>query len=426
METSDKISWFREAKYGLFIHFGLYSLLAGTWQGRETTGLAEWIQNDLDIDARDYAQLAAQFNPNQFDAQEIARKAKAWGMRYLCFTAKHHDGFALFDSKVSNFTSVRSSPGGKDLVAELAQACQHEGLTLCLYYSQAQDWHHFGGYRAYHPNDPEAFEQYFERVCLPQVRELLSHYGPIGMIWFDTPMQMDQTQTQRLADTVHDLQPACLINGRIGRSLGDYLTMADNRIPRHRLQSAWEVPVTLNRSWGYKQTDQNWTTPEKVLEKLLKVVSRGGNLLLNIGPRCDGSIPSESNAILDQVGDFIALNSESIYESTAPPEYVFELDGVYFTEKPGKLFIHLLNPEEWVGRTLSLYHMRSTASAARLLSNVEALELRVGKDLEGFGHWAIKLPAKSNRSELAWVIEVGLLSPSFEVETLEQIKPSSP
>ena len=144
MEQEHKHTWFKNAKYGLFIHFGLYSLLAGKWRGQDTPGLAEWIQNDLDIPPDDYAQLASQFDPTLFDANETVRKAKAWGMRYLCFTAKHHDGFALFDSQVSDFNSVSASPCKRDLVAELAQACQQEGLTFCIYYSQAQDWHHPG------------------------------------------------------------------------------------------------------------------------------------------------------------------------------------------------------------------------------------------------------------------------------------------
>lgn len=419
MEQEHKLTWFKNAKYGLFIHFGLYSLLAGKWQGQETSGLAEWIQNDLEIPPDDYAQLASQFDPILFDAKEIVRKAKTWGMRYICFTAKHHDGFALFDSKVSDFNSVSASPCGRDFVAELAQACQQKGPTFCLYYSQAQDWHHPGAYRAYHPNDPAAFEAYFEQICLPQVRELLSNYGPIGMIWFDTPMEMSRAQSLRLVNLVRGLQPNCLINGRIGHSLGDYLTMADNRIPRQALLSPWEVPVTLNMSWGYKASDQNWTSPALVLEKLMKTVSRGGNLLLNIGPRGDGSIPEASVEILDRLGEHLKVNGASIFDTNPAQEYVFEFDGLYFTEKPGKLYVHLLNPDRWVGKMLSLYHMRTPALAARLLASGEELPLRVGKDLEGFGHWAISLPQTlCSDNDLAWVIEVDLAGSPFEVEAL--------
>jgi alpha-L-fucosidase len=419
MEEEHKLTWFKNAKYGLFIHFGLYSLLAGKWQEQETRGLAEWIQNDLDIPPDDYAQLASQFDPTLFNAKEIARKAKKWGMRYLCFTAKHHDGFALFDSKVSDFNSVSASPCKRDFVAELAQACQQEGLTFCLYYSQAQDWHHPGGYRAYHPNDPTGFESYFEQICLPQVRELLSNYGPIGMLWFDTSMEMSHAQSLRLVNLARELQPNCLINGRIGHGLGDYLTMADNRIPRQALLSPWEVPVTLNTSWGYKASDQNWTSPALVLEKLTKTVSRGGNLLLNIGPRGDGSIPETSEEILDRLGEHLKANGVSLFDTSAAQEYVFEFEGLYFTEKPGKLYVHLLNPERWVGKTLSLYHMRTPALAARILASGEELHLRVGKDLEGFGHWAIKLPASLQpENALAWIIEIDLASSPFEVEAL--------
>ncbi len=419
MATLNALEQFRQMKYGLFIHFGLYSLLGGEWQGQITPGLAEWIQNDLDIPADDYALLAEQFNPIKFDARVIAKKAKAWGMRYLCFTAKHHDGFALFDTQVSNFNSLKASPCRRDFVRELADACCDEGLTFCLYYSQAQDWHH-GGYRAYHENDAEAFESYFESICLPQVRELLTQYGEIGMLWFDTPMGMTVAQSQKLASLVKEIQPDCLINGRIGHGLGDYLTMADNRIPRQALKSVWEVPVTLNRSWGYKKSDNNWVKAPETFEKLVKIISRGGNMLLNIGPRGDGSVPEESLAILDDIGHSLSVNAEAIYDSQPAQPYVFEFEDMIFTQKPGFLYIHLMKPQNWVGKTLSLYHMASVARKATLLSAGEALSLRVGKDLEGFGHWAIQLPSQLLKSDsLVWVIKVDLEGDTFEVQALE-------
>lgn len=419
MTANNALLQFRQLKYGLFIHFGLYSLFGGVWQGKETPGLAEWIQNDLDIPPGVYAQLAEHFNPTAFDAREIARKAKAWGMRYLCFTAKHHDGFALFDSQVSDFNSITASPCRRDFVHELAEACHEEGLMFCLYYSQAQDWHH-GGYRAYHPEDAPAFARYFETICLPQVRELLTQYGDIGMMWFDTPMGMTVEQSRKLVDLVKSLQTDCLINGRIGHGLGDYLTMADNRIPRSLLQRAWEVPVTLNHSWGYKVTDDHWVKSPETLKKLLKVISRGGNMLLNIGPRGDGSIPEDSEGILDDIGRYLSVVAEAFYATQPAQPYVFEAEDMYFTQKPGVLYIHLLKPENWAGKTLSLYHIASRAKAVNLLASQESLRFRVGKDLEGFGHWAIELPASlPEESHLAWVIKVALEEENFTVEALE-------
>lgn len=422
MSTINALEQFRRMKYGLFIHFGLYSLLGGEWQGKITPGLAEWIQNDLDIPTDDYALLAEQFNPVKFDARAIAHKAKAWGMRYLCFTAKHHDGFALFDTQVSAFNSLKASPCRRDFVREFADACREEGLSFCLYYSQAQDWHH-GGYRAYHENenDPKAFESYFEQICLPQVRELLTQYGEIGMLWFDTPMGMTIAQSKKLATMVKEIQPDCLINGRIGHGLGDYLTMADNRIPREVLKSAWEVPVTLNQSWGYKRADENWVKAPETLQKLTKIVSRGGNMLLNIGPRGDGSIPEDSIAILDDIGFHLARNTEAFFDSQPAQPYVFEFEDLFFTQKPGILYIHLMKPQNWLGKTLSLYHMKSIAQKARLLSSGEDLVLRVGKDLEGFGHWAIKLPEHIQvGDELGWVLEISIQGECFEVEALDK------
>ncbi|HQN69324.1 MAG TPA: alpha-L-fucosidase, partial [Anaerolineaceae bacterium] len=254
----------------------------------------------------------------------------------------------------------------------------------------------------------------------PQVSELLSHYGEISMLWFDTPMGMTLKQSQKLVALVKSLQADCLINGRIGHGLGDYLSMADNRIPRGAIKSAWEVPVTLNQSWGYKASDEAWTSPAELIKKWLKIISRGGNILLNVGPRGDGSLPEASTTILDTIGAFLTRNAEAFYHTLPTPEYVFELDGVYFTHKPGLLYITVLEPKKWTGKWLSLYHMRSIATQASFLASGDTLELRVGKDLEGFGHWAIRLPETLYAEDkLGWVIKVTLESENFEVEALE-------
>ena len=384
--------WFPRDKYGLFIHFGLYALLGGEYQGKTTRGIAEWIQLNEDIPAAEYEALADRFDPIHFDADAIARQAKRWGMRYICFTAKHHDGYALFDSASDPYNSVQRAARPRDYVAELAAACRTHGLTLCLYYSQAQDWHHPDGYRAYRDNSAIDFRRYLDSKCLPQLHELLTNYGDIGMIWFDTPMGMTLAESREIRDYVKQLQPNCLINGRIGHDLGDYLTTQDNRIPAYPVEGQWEVPATLNHSWGYKRSDSDWRSADGVIHQLLKIVSRGWNYLLNIGPRGDGSIPAESVAILDQVGAWLQSNGEAIYGSSAIEPYVYEAEELCFTHKPHALYIHVLHPERYRGREIPLPNIANEPLAAYWLSHDAEDPLRVTQTLEGDPYWGIRVP----------------------------------
>ena len=409
--------WFPDSKYGLFIHFGLYSLLAGEYQGKVTRSIAEWILLNENIPATEYEALTEQFDPVHFDADAIARKAKDWGMKYITFTTKHHDGYALYDSAADSYNSVARSARPRDFVAELAEACERHGLVFCLYYSQAQDWHHPDGYRAYQDNSKINFRRYLDDKCLPQIEELLTNYGPIGMMWFDTPMGMSVSESEEVRDLVKRLQPNCLVNGRIGHRLGDYMTTQDNRIPAFPVAGMWEVPATLNTSWGYKRSDTNWREPEGVAKQLLRIVSRGGNYLLNIGPRGDGSVPEDSVKILDEVGVWLSKVSDSIYESTAIQPYVYEAPELSFTHKPHKLYIHVLDPQKYKGREIPLPNMKNTVVNARWLNAAGDRSLRVAETLEGDPYWGLYVP-KDIEEDLVLTLEVETAEEGFLQEEL--------
>jgi alpha-L-fucosidase len=317
----DRLTWFRQAKYGLFIHWGLYAIPAGEWKGKFVPGIGEWIMNRAQIPVREYEQLAGQFNPRKFVAEEWAQLAEDAGMKYVVITAKHHDGFALFDSKVSSYDVVEATPFKRDVLKELSAACARHGLRLGFYYSQAQDWHDpngAGNSWDYGPDDKKDFDRYLREKAEPQVKELLTGYGPVALVWFDTPRMMNGERAQRFIDLVRSLQPQCLIDGRLG-ARGDYVSTGDNVVPDVVQGEAWETPATINHTWGFKKDDQDWKSPGEVAFKLVDIVSKGGNYLLNVGPTAEGLIPEASQAVLRHVGRWLKVNGEAVYGAGPSP-----------------------------------------------------------------------------------------------------------
>ena len=314
----DKKVWFKEAKFGMMVHFGLYSLLGGEWKGACMNTIGEWAQAYFRIPNREYHQLAKVFNPVFFNADEWVQIAKDAGMKYFVVTAKHHEGFALFKSRASKFNVVDATPFGRDIIGELAESCQKHGMRLGLYYSQAIDWAHPDGLCAQSSRNagmpwgnewdfPEEsgkdYRRCFEEKIKPQVRELLTNYGDLGLIWFDTPYDLPEVYSRELYDLVKELQPDCLINSRLGGGVCDYTSAGDNEIPEDdKGEMLYESPTTLNDTWGFKPTDQNWKSPEEVLRLKKHLNDRGINYLLNVGPDHLGRFPARAVEILKQLG----------------------------------------------------------------------------------------------------------------------------
>ncbi len=308
--------WFCDARFGLFVHWGLYAIPAGIWRGRPVPFLGEWIMHTARIPVREYAALAQQFNPAYFDARDWVARAEAAGMRYLVFTAKHHDGFAMFRSAADPYNVVDATPFRRDPVAELADACRNSRVRLALYYSQAQDWHEPSGGNApwdggygnnwdFPAGTRDGFDMYLERKVIPQLRELLTQYGPISMLWFDNPVpSFTRRHAKKVKDLVRFLQPGCLISARIGHDMGDIRGFGDNELPEDTTNEPCEACVTMNDTWGYKQDGGEWKSPENLLALRQRALAQGVNLLLNVGPKANGRLPPEAN---ERLG-FLAAN----------------------------------------------------------------------------------------------------------------------
>ena len=315
----DNKTWFKEAKFGMMVHFGLYSILGGEYNARRMDRIAEWAQSYFKIPNKTYHELTTVFNPIFFRAEEWVMLAKTAGMNYLVVTAKHHEGFALFQSVASKFNVCDGTPFQRDIIAELAEACYKHGLKFGLYYSQSLDWseEHGGGYDANHlnlgmtwanewdfqDNKKKDYSLCFQSKIKPQVKEILTKYGDLSLIWFDTPFTITKEQSLELSHMVKTYQPNCLINSRIGNGCGDYFSAGDNDIPNdNKGDILFETPATLNDTWGYKYYDDNWKSPEKVLAIKNHLNERGINYLLNVGPDHLGRIPAPAQDILKKVG----------------------------------------------------------------------------------------------------------------------------
>ncbi len=316
-----KMQWWRDAKFGMFIHWGLYSVPAGKWG--ENTNYGEWIMHSAKIPRTTYSALTKEFNPTQFNAEEWVKLAKAAGQKYMVITSKHHDGFAMFGSKASTYNIVDATPFKRDVLKELAEACRKHGMKLGFYYSQAQDWFHPGGAvsgnKDWDSSHVGSMDKYIDEIALPQVKEILSNYGDVAILWWDTPMNMTKSMTQKLADVAKQY-PQLITNNRLGAGMGGDLETPEQFIPATGFPGRnWEVCMTMNGHWGFNAWDDRWKTTKELTRKLVDIVSKGGNFLLNVGPNAYGVIPVVCQQNLLEIGEWLKLNGESIYGTTSSP-----------------------------------------------------------------------------------------------------------
>lgn len=370
----ERMEWWEEARFGMFIHWGLYAVPAGEWNGE--TNHAEWIRTTAQIPLETYDEFVNEFNPVKFDPKFWVKTAKDAGMKYIVITSKHHDGFGLFDSEYTDF-DIMSTPFKKDIMDELARACRKEDMKICWYHS-IMDWHHPDylprrGWETERSAEGANFENYIQYIK-NQLKELLENYGDISVLWFDG--EWEETWNTEyggdLYNYVRNLQPDIIINNRVdvGRSgmagltkpgnfIGDFGT-PEQEIPATGIRGvAWETCMTMNDHWGYNKADTNWKPTKELIRNLVDIVSKGGNFLLNVGPTADGEFPHESVARLEEIGTWMKVNNEAIYATNSSP--FKELSWGRCTQKEydvgTRLYLHVFDwPEDGILKVPGIYN----------------------------------------------------------------------
>ena len=412
-QRNARMAWWREARFGMFIHWGLYTVPSGAWQGKTFPNGGEWIMHTAKVPVSEYKALTSQFNPTLFNADEWVGLAKKAGMKYIVITAKHHDGFAMFNSKASSFDIVDATPFKRDILKELAAACQKQGLKLGFYYSQVQDWTAPGGATRHGGHWDKAqdgdFAQYFQTKAIPQMEELLSNYQPFpAVIWFDTPGAEITPQLAGKMVVLLNEHPNLIWNNRLGGGYAGDTETPENHIPPQGFPGQdWETCMTINGTWGYKSSDTKFKSTEILLRNLVDIASKGGNYLLNVGPDQSGVIPQPEADRLLAIGKWLDVNGESIY-GTGPTPFGAECGsfspiekdpkgqplwvadwGWRCTIKPGKVFIHLL---KWPGDSFVLSNEKNKVTKAYMLADPQQTALQIsqsGSDV------TVKLPTQA-------------------------------
>jgi alpha-L-fucosidase len=409
LPDEERMEWWHEARFGMFIHWGVYASYAGIYNGHEQArGGAEWIMNRCKIPVAEYQENAKTFNPVNYDPDSWVKMARDAGMKYIIITSKHHDGFALFDSKASEWDVVDATVYGKDLLKPLAEACKKYGIRLGFYYSQAQDWNNPGGSVARKlmkegwPNPDSAiidtytraheghwdpvqisatFNEYIDRLAVPQVGEILSNYGEIAVLWWDTPTHMTDEAALKLQDQLK-LQPNIITNDRLKRPNfpGDTRT-PEQKIPDQQALAGqnWETCMTMNGSWGYRD-DNKWKSTELLIRNLVDIASKGGNYLLNVGPKADGTFPDESIVRLREIGQWMDVNHEAIYGTKASPFGLLPWGRCTQKEEKGNTYLYFTVFDWPASGELEIPTFRNEIRSAHLLDGDEKLSISNGED----------------------------------------------
>lgn len=351
-QKDSRMDWWRDATFGMFIHWGPYAVPAGIYEGKEVKGIGEWIMHNAKIPIPVYEEYVKQFNPISFNAKEWAAIAKAAGIKYIVITSKHHDGFCLWDSKITNYDIMDAAPFKRDILKELTDACKEAGIKMCFYHS-IMDWHQPDaespkGYA--HQHNPNAkWATYREEYLKPQLKELIEKYDP-AVLWFDGEWIPEWTEEQGkdLYAYLRKLKPDLIINNRVGKgrsgmqgmnkykdAAGDFGT-PEQEILEGTSDQDWESCITMNDTWGFKKNDHNWKSTQVLIDQLVDIAAKGGNYLLNVGPTAEGFIPEPSVERLKEMGNWLAINGEAIYATHSRKQYK-EGNNVKFTvSKDGK------------------------------------------------------------------------------------------
>jgi alpha-L-fucosidase len=410
-----RMQWWRDATFGMFIHWGAYAVPAGIYQGKEVKGIGEWIMHSANIPIPEYEEFVRQFNPQQFNAKAWVSIAKQAGMKYIVITSKHHDGFGLWDSKVSNYDIMDASPFKRDILKELSEACKAEGIKLCFYHS-IMDWHHPDAeskkdYTHQHTEKPE-WNKYRDTYMKPQLKELVEKYDP-AVLWFDGEWIPEWTEEQgkELYNWLRALKPDLIINNRVGKgrqgmqgmnayanAAGDFGT-PEQEILEGTSDSDWESCMTMNDTWGFKQNDLNWKTSKMLIDNLIDIAAKGGNYLLNVGPEATGLIPQASVERLAEMGKWLKVNGEAIYGTHSRKQYK-EGDQVRFTVSKDGMYTYAIITGHKDYKVLLQSVKPAAGSKVRMLGVKSPLPWKlVGDQVE------IQLPLKLP-TDYAWVLKI--------------------
>ena len=392
--VNERAKWFTSDRFGMFIHWGLYSGAEGIWKGekvRYDNDYAEWIQYRNEIDKKEYLELSKRFDWNIINPEEWVLLAKKAGMKYITITAKHHDGFALWNSNSSDYNIFNYSNPKRDIIKELSVACKKHNIKLGFYYSHWTDWEHLYSWdnsKEIYWLDKNKYDIYWQEKVIPQMKELLSNYGEISLIWFDMWLHHSETvvtkqQLFQLKNLIREMQPNCLINSRLGLSIDededvDFRTLGDNQLGKYKYDYPWQTPATVAHSWGYNSSENEWKSTTSILRSLIGNVSLNGNLMLNIGPTSNGSVPYEIEKRFEEVGNWLANYGKSVYDAGA-----FDLRNdlhdwgltTYKKGKNGKNYIFLNIFDSQPGKVLKFTGITESPKEVNLLSKNKKIEL---------------------------------------------------
>lgn len=423
---NERMEWWRDARFGMFIHWGAYAVPAGIHKGEKIKGIGEWIQFYAKIPVSEYEKYAKQFNPEKFDANKWAKIMKQAGMKYVVITSKHHDGFGLWDSKVSDYDVVNFAPYGKDILKELSKACKKEGIQFGLYHS-IMDWHHpdahFNSFLREKDDktvNNEKFKNYLENYMKPQLKELIDNYDP-SIMWFDGEWVSEFTHDQgmELYKYVRSLKPDILINNRVdkgragiqGMNKNDTKYAGDFGTPEQEILDKastldWESCMTMNDTWGFKKDDENWKSVKILIHNLIDVTAKGGNYLLNVGPTAEGIIPTPSVERLTKIGVWLNKNSEAIYKTEKLQNNYKQGSAIRFTKKKGANIYYAITLEKPENKIVLQYLKPSEGTSIQLLGVEQKLEWKY-TEKEGL---AIIIPNETlnswNNESYAWTFKI--------------------